>query len=284
MPLTPDDVRNKQFSTVKFKEGYSEEEVDAFLDEIEAELGRLLAENEELRTRVAALQQQVAAGAAAAPVVQQAPPPPVPAPIPAPVAAAVPSADVVGILEMAQRTANETVLQARAEAQRILAEAQESHRQTMGSLEGERLQLQGRVDDLRTFEREYRTRLKGYLEAQLRDLTSRGEAPAVAAAASPALAPGSPAAPMPPTPAPPQMAPPQAPPQMAPPVQPPAPQQPAPQMTPPPMTVPQVQPQQPQQQNPQPRPAGPFTPAPQPPMPPASRPTVPGQPDQQQNG
>jgi DivIVA domain-containing protein len=283
MPLTPDDVRNKQFSTVKFKEGYAEEEVDAFLDEIEAELGRLLAENEELRTRVAALQQQVAAGAAAPPAPQP-PPPPMPAPIPAPVAPQVPSADVVGILEMAQRTANETVMQARAEAQRILAEAQESHRQTMGSLEGERLQMQARVDDLRTFEREYRTRLKGYLEAQLRDLNSRGEAPAVSAAGSPALAPGSPAAPMPPTPAPPQAPPPQPP---APAPQPP----PQPQMAPPPMTVPQVQPQQPsaptpqvQPSNPQPRPAGPFTPAPQPPMPPASRPTVPGQTDPQQNG
>jgi DivIVA domain-containing protein len=268
MPLTPEDVRNKQFSTVKFKEGYAEEEVDSFLDEIEAELGRLLSENEELRTRLAAAQQQVAAAGAVA--VQQAPqqqlPPPMPVPVPAP---AVPSADVVGILEMAQRTANDTVLQARGEAQRILAEAQETHRQTMGGLESERLQLQGRVDDLRNFEREYRTRMTGYLEAQLRDLNSRGETPPPAPSA--ALAPGSPAAPMPATPVAPQMQPMQQPPQVQ---QPPMP----PQMAPP-MQVPQVQP--PQQQNPAPRPAGPFTPAPQPPMPPASRPTVPGQPDQQ---
>ena len=42
MPLTPEDVRNKQFSTVKFKEGYNEDEVDEFLDQVEAELNRLL--------------------------------------------------------------------------------------------------------------------------------------------------------------------------------------------------------------------------------------------------
>ena len=41
MPLTPEDVQNKRFSTVRFKEGYDEEEVDAFLDEVEAELRQL---------------------------------------------------------------------------------------------------------------------------------------------------------------------------------------------------------------------------------------------------
>ena len=51
MPLTPEDVQNKRFSTVRFKEGYDEEEVDAFLDEVEAELRRLLGENTDLRAR-----------------------------------------------------------------------------------------------------------------------------------------------------------------------------------------------------------------------------------------
>ena len=35
MALTPEDVRNKQFSTAKRKSGYEMDEVDAFLDEIE---------------------------------------------------------------------------------------------------------------------------------------------------------------------------------------------------------------------------------------------------------
>ncbi|MGC1570271.1 MAG: DivIVA domain-containing protein, partial [Trebonia sp.] len=53
MPLTPADVRNKQFSTTRLRPGYDEEEVDAFLDEVEAELDRLIQENEELRAKLA---------------------------------------------------------------------------------------------------------------------------------------------------------------------------------------------------------------------------------------
>ncbi|GAB3892012.1 hypothetical protein GCM10027612_38830 [Microbispora bryophytorum subsp. camponoti] len=52
MPLTPADVRNKQFSTTRLRPGYDEEEVDAFLDEVEAELDRLIQENEELRAKL----------------------------------------------------------------------------------------------------------------------------------------------------------------------------------------------------------------------------------------
>src|SRR5271154_1097433 len=53
MPLAPADVRNKQFSTTRLRPGYDEEEVDAFLDEVEAELDRLIQENEEIRARSA---------------------------------------------------------------------------------------------------------------------------------------------------------------------------------------------------------------------------------------
>ena len=53
MPLSPADVRNKQFSTTRLRPGYDEEEVDAFLDEVEAELDRLVQENEELRAKLA---------------------------------------------------------------------------------------------------------------------------------------------------------------------------------------------------------------------------------------
>src|ERR1700684_924925 len=53
MPLTPADVRNKQFSTTRLRRGYDEEEVDAYLDEVEVELDRLIQENEELRAKLA---------------------------------------------------------------------------------------------------------------------------------------------------------------------------------------------------------------------------------------
>ena len=49
MALTPEDVVNKRFQQTKFREGYDQDEVDDFLDEIVVELRRLIAENEELR-------------------------------------------------------------------------------------------------------------------------------------------------------------------------------------------------------------------------------------------
>ena len=54
MPLTPEDVSNKRFTAVRLREGYDMGEVDAFLDEVEAELLRLDRENRELRTKLAA--------------------------------------------------------------------------------------------------------------------------------------------------------------------------------------------------------------------------------------
>jgi hypothetical protein len=46
----------------------------------------------------------------------------------------------------------------------------------MGDLEEKRTSLERKIEELRTFEREYRTRLRSYLESHLRDLDSRGSA------------------------------------------------------------------------------------------------------------
>jgi DivIVA domain-containing protein len=219
MPLTPADVRNKQFSTTRLRPGYDEEEVDAFLDEVEAELDRLIQENEELRAKLAeCLRGKVPA--MAAPIVE---PKPDVAPVPEPMKPEPPKPEpepVLGlgmgtpsgednmdtaarVLALAQQTADqaiadarreadETLGRARREAEEILGkarrqadqvvtearsraegldrDAQERHRQVMGSLVQQREELERKVDDLRAFEREYRSRLKVYLEGQLRDL------------------------------------------------------------------------------------------------------------------
>src|SRR5688500_13034915 len=52
MPLTPEDVRNKRFTTVRLREGYDMTEVDQFLDEVEAELERMTREADELRAKL----------------------------------------------------------------------------------------------------------------------------------------------------------------------------------------------------------------------------------------
>jgi DivIVA domain-containing protein len=49
--LTPADVRNKVFATVRVREGYDMSQVDEFLDQVEATLNQVLRENAELRSR-----------------------------------------------------------------------------------------------------------------------------------------------------------------------------------------------------------------------------------------
>ena len=215
MPLTPEDVHNKQFTTVRLREGYDEEEVDAFLDEVEAELTRLLRENEELRAKLAAATRAAAAAQQQQPMdrppmdrmpARREPvpiPPQLPAPMPVPVPQPQPPQFQPGgdsaarVLALAQQTADQAIAEARNEANKIVGEArsradglerdargkadalerdaQEKHRVAMGSLETARAALERKVDDLRAFEREYRQRLKSYLDGQMRQLESQGD-------------------------------------------------------------------------------------------------------------
>ena len=233
MPLTPADVRNKQFSTTRLRPGYDEEEVDAFLDEVEVELDRLIQENEELRSKLA---ESLRGGRSAVPALSSpladpepemlAPEPMLPEPPeqrrPEPVMSMHTHTEdnmdtAARVLALAQQTADQAIADARREADETLGrarreaddilgkarrqaeqitsdararaeslerDAQERHRQAMGSLVQQREELERRVDDLRAFEREYRSRLKAYLEGQLRDLEAgaadSGTFPAVA--------------------------------------------------------------------------------------------------------
>jgi DivIVA domain-containing protein len=233
MPLTPADVRNKQFSTTRLRPGYDEEEVDAFLDEVEAALDELIQDNEELRAKLA----EVLRGKPPVSLTPQAEvpemmqPEPIrhePEPIrPEPVTLARRPAEdnmdtAARVLALAQQTADQAIADARREADETLGrarreaddiltkarrqaeqvtsdararaeslerDAQERHRQAMGSLVQSREELERRVDDLRAFEREYRSRLKAYLEGQLRDLEAgaadSGVFPAVGSGAQP---------------------------------------------------------------------------------------------------
>jgi DivIVA domain-containing protein len=237
MPLTPADVRNKQFSTTRLRPGYDEEEVDAFLDEVEVELDRLIQENEELRAKLAECMRggKTAMSALNSPLTEHEPdlmapepmmPEPERRPEPAMMSMAPPPEDnmdtAARVLALAQQTADQAIADARREADETLGrarreadeilgkarrqaeqitsdararaeslerDAQERHRQAMGSLVQQREELERRVDDLRAFEREYRSRLKAYLEGQLRDLeagaTDSGTFPTVGGPQSP---------------------------------------------------------------------------------------------------
>lgn len=205
--LTADDVLNKKFQPTKFREGYDQDEVDDFLDEVVNTLRALDAENAELKAKLEAAQQgggESAAAAAAAveqtqqldavndapvedePVAEEPEAAPEPEPAAAPSAASGGEPEsATGLIALAQRVHDEYVNngraeadrilgEARAEAERVAREAEEQRNRTLGQLEGERSLLERKIDELRTFERDYRTRLKSYLEGLLNDVEGRG--------------------------------------------------------------------------------------------------------------
>jgi DivIVA domain-containing protein len=224
MPLTPEDVSNKRFTTVRLREGYDMTEVDQFLDEVEAELTRITKENTELRTKLGAgsagLAEEPATVAAVEPTVETEAP--VDASAPAEVAEVVAepvvaeptpervppletiqvsttaeaSAAATRLLELAGRNADQLVGEAREEADRIVGQAQstaetieaeargrvealdnettERRRTILGQIEEQKAQLDVEIDNLRTFEREYRAELRTYFEEQLAALDGHG--------------------------------------------------------------------------------------------------------------
>jgi DivIVA domain-containing protein len=193
MALTPEDVVNKRFNPTKFREGYDQDEVDDFLDEVVNELRRLNEENEELRQKLGSCERRVSELSRASVARESEPEPPkvAPQPIPEPmrpaaqleVVAQGPEA-AAGMLALAQKLHDEYVRngeqqrdrivgEARDHATRLMREAEEKQRQTLGSLEQERSLLERKIDELRAFEREYRSRLKSYLEGQLRELEAK---------------------------------------------------------------------------------------------------------------
>lgn len=250
MSLTPADVHNVAFSKPPIgKRGYNEDEVDAFLDLVEAELARLIEENNDLRSQMEQLDRDLDSArgdlddARKSPVAAVAAPSRVEeprrlAPVPPPTAAELTSpgggdhhvqaAKVLGLAqEMADRLTGEAkaeadgmLSEARTKSEQLLSEArsksdsmvndartradtllndartraetlerqarekatslerdaQRKHTEVMSTITSEKNALEKKIDELRTFEREYRTRLKTYLESHLQELEDRGSA------------------------------------------------------------------------------------------------------------
>jgi DivIVA domain-containing protein len=239
MPLTPADVHNVAFSKPPIgKRGYNEDEVDAFLDLVETELGRLVEDNADLRQRVSELDSELASARSGVVQVTQVLPPYQPEPEVA-VVVEERSAQLsdeqalkaTRVLSLAQDTADRLTSTAIADADKMVADARSSaeqivsearyiaeatvtdaqqrsdamlsdaqsrsesqlrqayekadflqadaerkHTEFMNTINQQHSVLEGRLEQLRTFEREYRTRLKTYLESQLEELGQRGSA------------------------------------------------------------------------------------------------------------
>lgn len=80
------------------------------------------------------------------------------------------------ILADSQTRSETQVRQAQERADALQADAERKHSEIMGTINQQRTVLEGRIEQLKTFEREYRTRLKSYLESQLEELQQRGSA------------------------------------------------------------------------------------------------------------
>jgi len=174
MALTPDDVVHKEFQHVRFKDGLDPEEVDDYLDEIVVEWRKTIEENNELKAKLAAFESGENAPAPAA----------APAPAPAPAAEASSTGTSAGIIELAQRLHDEHVAEGEAkrkqlieeaetEVARIRTEAEAKQREESARLERERNTLEGRITELREFERDYRGKLRAMIEGQLRELDQK---------------------------------------------------------------------------------------------------------------
>jgi cell division septum initiation protein DivIVA len=75
------------------------------------------------------------------------------------------------------RTGAETLdRQSREKAASLEREVARKHTEVIAALSQEKSTLEKKIDELRTLEREYRIRLKTYLQSQLRELDGRGSA------------------------------------------------------------------------------------------------------------
>ena len=167
MALTPEDILAKRFQVTKFREGYDQDEVDDYLDEVVVELRRVLGENEELRLRSSLPKES-------APQVT---------PFPTAVDPAAPEGTDASrsIIELAQKLhadhvqegrikREQIVREAQQQAARIVRDAEAQAREVFNQLELDRRSVEESIQDLKRFEAEYRAKLRDYIQSQLESI------------------------------------------------------------------------------------------------------------------
>ena len=184
--LTTEDVLNKKFQYVKFREGYDQDEVDEFLDEVVSTIYSLQMENQDLKEKLEAAERRVAE-LSNSDYTPAETPAPVAAPAvetPAPAAALTGPQDAesaTSMLALAQRVHDEYVrdgeeqsakiiAEANSEREKIIADAQKQKDSLLSQLDQERELLENKINGLRTFEAEYRSNLRNHLETLLKEV------------------------------------------------------------------------------------------------------------------
>jgi cell division initiation protein len=140
MKLTPLDIRHKEFR--RAVRGYSDEEVDVFLDEVADEFERLFQDNIELRERQRQLEDQVAQYESIKETLNK-------------------------TLVSAQQQADETRTNAHKEADLVLRDAELKGRGIINEAYGEKQKVQQSLIQLRQAEEDFRFKFRSLLEAHL---------------------------------------------------------------------------------------------------------------------
>ena len=174
MAITPADIEQQTFSPSKH--GYDTEEVDAFLEQLSAEVDAMLQKIADLKGRLnntesqlAASQAQVAsledrlADAASAPAATVVAPAPAPAPEPVDTLQAS-ERQISQVLIVAQQSADKLVADARANAESIRNDADQKAREVIRQALAEKQNELDEIDRLKSSREEFRAEYKKLLQ------------------------------------------------------------------------------------------------------------------------
>ncbi|MFT0847898.1 DivIVA domain-containing protein [Actinomycetaceae bacterium L2_0104] len=178
--LTEHDVVNMRFKAPRsLEEGYDQDEVDFFLDEVAETIAQLTKDKAELDNQLKVAQARVTELEGSGSAAEQSPD------SAASTASFAPQSNeteaATGMLALAKELHDKHVNEGQAEGERLVAEAtarseqiigdaQDQYNRTLTQLEQERGLLERKISELRDFERDYRTRLKSYLESLLNNV------------------------------------------------------------------------------------------------------------------
>lgn len=165
--MEPRQINKKEFATVRLREGYNPEEVDAFLDEIEVawtkDRSALAAVQEELRRM--RFMSEAHTPPEGFPALQETSPGPVSLPVPPQQGGGPSMESMAKLLDVAQRTADEMVLEAQSKSTEMLREARIKSVSVTRDAEGRVAELEAKVSELTIKESDYRAFLKNALDS-----------------------------------------------------------------------------------------------------------------------